>query len=141
MKRLGTSTIGAAAAALFAGALLTAPANAAPAVSPGATQGVTKAAPDNIQQVRRGWHGHRHRGGWGRGWGWGAGAAAAGLLLTAPYWANDGYAYDRSEDYDDEYAESSGGGYARCEATFRSFDPGTGTYVGYDGVRRTCPYL
>ena len=34
-----------------------------------------------------------------------------------------------------------GSGYGRCAATFRSFDPDTGTYVGYDGVRRRCPYL
>ncbi len=32
-------------------------------------------------------------------------------------------------------------GYSRCAAEFRSFNPETGTYVGYDGVVRACPYL
>jgi hypothetical protein len=32
-------------------------------------------------------------------------------------------------------------GYNRCAAEFRSFNPETGTYVGYDGVVRACPYL
>jgi hypothetical protein len=132
-----------AAAALMAGALFASTSMAAPAGSPTATQGITKATPDNIELVRRGWRGHRgHRhGGWGNGWGWGA--AAAGLLLAAPYLADDGYAYSGSyaDDYDgDGYAYSAGGA-ERCAATFRSFDPRSGTYMGYDGIRRTCPYL
>ena len=32
-------------------------------------------------------------------------------------------------------------GYSRCASEFRSFNPETGTYVGYDGVVRACPYL
>ena len=139
MKKMGTFTIGAAAAALLAGSVFTAPASAAPAAAVAASQDMSKATSANIEQVRsrRGWHGHRH----GRGWGWGAGAAAAGLLLTAPLWAgayDDGY-YD--DGYDGAYAYSGDGGYARCSATFRSFDPESGTYMGYDGIRRTCPYL
>jgi hypothetical protein len=141
MKKMGTLTIGAAAAALLAGSVFTAPASAAPAASVAATQGVSQAATSNVEQVRsrRGWRGHRHR--HSRGWGWGAGAVGAGLLLTAPLWAggyDDGY-YD--DGYDGAYAYGGGGGYARCEATFKSFDPESGTYMGYDGIRRTCPYL
>jgi hypothetical protein len=144
MKRMGTFTIGAAAAALLAGSMLTAPAMAAPAA---ATQGLTKSTTDNVQQIRDGrrggWgrHGHRHHRHGGGGWGWGVGAAAAGLLLGAPYLG--AYDYDGYDDgyYGGGYAYSGAGGYARCEATFRSFDPASGTYMGYDGIRRTCPYL
>ncbi len=50
------------------------------------------------------------------------------------------YGYDDYPYYYDDYYYS-GDGYARCRATFRSFDPASGTYVGYDGVRRRCPYL
>jgi hypothetical protein len=28
---------------------------------------------------------------------------------------------------------------AACEARFRSYDPGTGTYLGFDGARHPCP--
>ena len=31
--------------------------------------------------------------------------------------------------------------WARCESNYRSFEPNTGMDTGYDGVRRTCPYL
>jgi hypothetical protein len=141
MKKMGTLTIGAAAAALLAGSVFIAPASAAPAATVAATQDLSKAATSNVEQVRsrRGWRGHRHR--HSRGWGWGAGAVGAGLLLTAPLWAggyDDGY-YD--DGYDGAYAYGGSGGYARCEATFKSFDPASGTYMGYDGIRRTCPYL
>lgn len=32
-------------------------------------------------------------------------------------------------------------GMDRCAATFRSFDPRSGTYVTYGGETRRCPYL
>jgi hypothetical protein len=142
--KMGTSRL-AAAAALVAGVLMSSAAGAAPAAS---TQALAKQADSGIEVVRdrggrHGWRGHRHR---GDRWGWGLGAAAAtGLLLGAPYALG---AYDEDDDgYDGDYAYSggatyaSGGGVTRCEATFRSFDPDSGTYMGYDGVRRMCPYL
>ncbi len=140
MKRLGTL----AAAALLAGAMTTSGAGAAPAVS-GATQGIAKAESPQIQLVRsgwgggRGWHGHwrGHRGGWG--WGGVGAGLAAGLLLTSPYWAGYGYGPYYDDYYGGAYAYDDG--FARCEATFRSFDPRTGTYMGYDGFRHRCPYL
>ncbi len=35
----------------------------------------------------------------------------------------------------------SSNAYDRCADTYRSFEPSTGYYTGYDGVRRLCPYL
>lgn len=143
MTRLGKSKL-TFAAALLASAMVTSASMAAPAAAP-AAQGLSNAVPSsNVELVRsrghHGWRGHRHRHG---GWGWGAGAAAAGLLLTAPLWAgayDDGPYYD--EGYGPDYAyEGRGGGYERCEATFKSFDARSGTYMGYDGIRRRCPYL
>lgn len=31
------------------------------------------------------------------------------------------------------------GGVAGCAARFRSYDPATGTYMGFDGARHSCP--
>lgn len=51
------------------------------------------------------------------------------------------YDDDNDEDDVDEVRVVYRGGEQRCAATFRSFDAATGTYVGYDGVTRLCPYL
>ena len=40
-----------------------------------------------------------------------------------------------------EHRSSHGSAWNRCAQTYRSFDSDTGTYTGYDGVQRTCPYL
>jgi BA14K-like protein len=40
-----------------------------------------------------------------------------------------------------EHRTSHGGQWERCAQTYRSFEPSTGMYTGYDGQRRTCPYL
>jgi BA14K-like protein len=138
---MGTSKI-LAAVALAGTVLVSSAAGAAPAAS---SQAIAKQGDTNLQVVRDygrhgGWRGRGHRGhGWNNGLGWGLGAAAVGgLLLGGAY----GYGDD---DYDEGYAYrgryAGEGGEARCEATFRSFNPATGTYTGYDGVRRMCPYL
>jgi len=44
-------------------------------------------------------------------------------------------------DFDGDAIVTSQVGLDRCAATFRSFDPTTGTYTGYDGLKRMCPYL
>jgi hypothetical protein len=150
MTYLGKPRMTVTAGALLAGALLTSAAVAQPAISPSASQGFKPTQDSNVQLVRDGrgwgrggWRGHR---GWGRGWGWGLGAAGAGLLLAAPYYGygyDDGYGYGDgyyAGDYDDGY-DADAGGFARCQQTFRSFDPSSGTYMGYDGVRRRCPYI
>jgi len=86
----------------------------------------------------RGW-GHGGWGGWGAGAaGFAAGALVGGALASRPY----GYGY---YDYDPGYvavapAPAPGGdavGY--CMQRYRSYDPGSGTFLGYDGVRHPCP--
>jgi len=87
------------------------------------------------------WHGGWHRGG---GWGWGAGAGfAAGALLggalaSRPYYYGpgyyEGYAYEPAPVYG-----GGGGDEAYCMRRFRSYDPASGTYLGYDGLRHPCP--
>jgi len=98
-----------------------------------------------------GWHG-----GWHHGWGWGGGLAA-GLIggavaaATSPLWA-PGYDYGYDYDYPGyaygpgyayaptyAYAGGGGGGVGYCEAHFRSYNPSTGTYLGYDGQYHHCP--
>ena len=108
------------------------------------------------------WRGGVGRGGWGGGWrgghGWGWGGPAAGLAAGAiiggaiaasqPY--GYGYGYDYSPGYYgyDSYGYApggyvavapGGGDVAYCEQRFRSYDPGSGTYLGYDGLRHPCP--
>ena len=81
-----------------------------------------------------------HRG--GHGWGWGgfaAGAAAGAIvggILAAPYYAPGPY-YSPGPGY---YGGGYGGDPVRyCMQRFRSYDPGSGTYLGYDGYRHPCP--
>jgi hypothetical protein len=99
-------------------------------------------------QARHWHHGGWHHGGWHHGgWGWGAGAAgfAAGALvgsaLAAPYYY--GGPYYGGPYYDEgPYAYEAGPGgdaEAYCEQRFRSYDPESGTYLGYDGRRHPCP--
>lgn len=40
-----------------------------------------------------------------------------------------------------EHRTTYAGDWDRCAETYRSFESSTGMYTGYDGVRRTCPYL
>jgi len=83
----------------------------------------------------RGWH---HHGGWGYGAaGFAAGALLGSALASRPYYdygyyGPPAYAYEPGPGYPDD-AE------AYCEAHFRSYDPASGTYLGYDGRRHTCP--
>jgi hypothetical protein len=78
-----------------------------------------------------------HRGGWGVGAGLAAGAIIGGALASRPYYGGYGAGY-----YDDPgyYAAVPGGGNdAYCAQRFKSYDPASGTYLGYDGVRHPCP--
>jgi hypothetical protein len=110
------------------------------------------------------WHGHR-----GFGVGAGIAGLAAGALIggaaaaTAPWWGpgysyygdygyypgyayGPGYApaYAYAPDYDQSYVyraspDYAGRGDAYCAQRFRSYDPASGTYLGYDGIRHACP--
>jgi hypothetical protein len=92
-----------------------------------------------------GWHGGGwHGGGWnGGGWGYYGGGFAAGAiiggLLAAPYYYGYGpyYGYYPAPAY--YYGPPPGGAVAYCMRRFRTYDPRTGTYVGYDGYRHPCP--
>jgi hypothetical protein len=108
-------------------------------------------------QYRRGYRGG---GGWrgGRGAGIGAGLVAGAIIggaiaTSRPY----GYGYGPSYGYgayapayvDDGYvdegyvavAPGGGGGSAAayCAQRYRSYDPRSGTFLGYDGLRHPCP--
>jgi len=97
------------------------------------------------------WHGggyrHRHGGG-----GFIPGAIAGGII--GGVLASDGYGYYGAPGpyyapgyYDDQYYDDAAAGappegddaVAYCMQTYRSYDPQSGTYLGYDGVRHPCP--
>ena len=99
------------------------------------------AAPAQAQHHHGSWH---HGGGWG---GVGAGFAAGAIIGGALGAASSGPYYDYGPDYygygyepGPVVVERSGGGAeAYCEQRFRSYDPSSGTYLGYDGMRHPCP--
>ena len=95
---------------------------------------IKNAAPTNIETVR--WRGRR---GWGPGIGAAiVGGAILGGILAAPYYGGYGpYSYERGPYV---YGPGYGGNaVAYCMQRFRSYDPGSGTYLGFDGFRHSCP--
>jgi hypothetical protein len=91
---------------------------------------ILAAAPADARSWRHhGGHHHRHHGsavGAGIA-GFAAGALIGGALASQPrYYASPGY-----------YGGSSAVAY--CERRYRSYDPASGTYLGYDGYRHPCP--
>jgi len=100
----------------------------------------------------RNWNGGRwHNGGWRHGYRPGIGFAAglaAGSALGYGYggYYDDGYygdPYAYNDDYyapdDSGYVVSSNDDAASCAQRYRSYDPASGTYLGYDGERHPCP--
>ncbi len=91
--------------------------------------------------------------GQGPGYGVGAGVAAvaAGALIGGAI-ASQNQGYYPAAPYQ-VYSDPGYGGYndagpvvynegdpvAYCEQTYRSYDPTSGTYLGYDGFRHPCP--
>jgi hypothetical protein len=57
----------------------------------------------------------------------------------SPYYYDDGYYNDYY--YDDSVAIAPDGGdaVAYCRQRYKSYDPASGTYLGYDGLRHPCP--
>ena len=51
----------------------------------------------------------------------------------------DGWGSDYSYPYyDEDYTANDDANVASCEARYHSYDPATGTYLGYDGHRHYC---
>jgi BA14K-like protein len=97
-----------------------------------------------------GYRGGYHRGGGGGGAfvpGIVAGAVIGGAIASQGGYGGPGYyapGYYDDQGYDDgavAVAPAPGGddGDAYCMQTYRSYDPQSGTYMGYDGVRHPCP--
>lgn len=111
-------------------------ANAAPIAPVPALQKSGAPALQSVQW-RWGWRG-------GRGWapGLAAGAIVGGAIAATQPWAYGGYYDDYA--YAPGYSYGSGYGYrgdaeGYCAQRFRSYDPASGTYLGYDGERHSCP--
>jgi hypothetical protein len=125
------------AALVVAGTL--APANAQVA-RPHAAQ-VAAATNDLVTPVR--WRGHRG-GGAAIGAGIFAGALlGAGIAASRPYYGPGPYYYGPAY-YGPPPAAYYGppgddDAVAYCMRRFKSYDPGSGTYLGYDGYRHPCP--
>jgi hypothetical protein len=146
------------AAALMASAApwFVVPAAAAPMSSPLELRNAVAPSIETVQ-YRRGWRGGYRNGGFvGGGLGLaGAGIGLAGAIVggaiigaTRPY-GYYGYGYDGYEGYGPGYGYAPGyvavppyaGGSeaAYCQQRFRSYDPASGTYLGFDGLRHPCP--
>ena len=144
------------AAAVFAAASVAPISNGALAIPITGVAAINQSAPTNVEDIR-----------WRRGWGWGVGAgiiggALIGRALSAPYYYGpyyEGPYYDYNERpyypapayypryyrpyYDDDEIAEGGpvqdDAVAYCVQRFRSYDPRSGTYLGYDGLRHPCP--
>ncbi|MDQ2080071.1 BA14K family protein [Xanthobacteraceae bacterium Astr-EGSB] len=81
-------------------------------------------------------HHNRHGGwGWGAGAGFAAGALLGGALASRPYYGSGYYSGE-------PYAAVPGPSPSDvdyCSRRFKSYDPASGTYLGYDGNRHPCP--
>jgi BA14K-like protein len=103
-----------------------------------------------------GYAGGYRRGGGGFVAGAVAGAVIGGAIAAQPYgyyggpgyYSEPGYyaapGYTDEQYYDDGAvavvpAPVGGDGVAYCMQTYRSYNPRTGTYLGYDGMRYRCP--
>jgi len=142
---------------------LAAPVAAGPVPAPLGLRSAVAASVETVQ-YRHAWRGGYHRGGGpvgagiGLGLGLGLAAGVGGAIIgaTQPYGYSGyapgygygpGYAYAPGYDYAPgyEYAPGYDQGYAGgnevayCQQRFRSYDPGSGTYIGFDGVRHPCP--
>jgi hypothetical protein len=127
--------------------------SAASATAMPVSVGLKSAAPAAVDNVRWG-------GGWhGGGWGWGLGGFAAGAIigsaLAAPYYYGGYYPYGYYPAYPAYYpppppagyygggpaygGPAGGGDVAYCQQRYRSYDPATGTFLGFDGQRHPCP--
>jgi BA14K-like protein len=124
---------------------LVAPAAATPISSLTGLQNIITPVVETVQYRHGGYRGRRIGGvGVGLGVGLGAGALIGGAILGAPRpYGRYGYgAYDPGY-YDQGYTSVppyvGGDEIAYCQQRFRSYDPASGTYLGFDGLRHSCP--
>lgn len=126
------------AAALLAGSTTLAAAAPVSAAPLARDTGLTNTANSNVTEVQwrrhgRWHHGHHrwhHRHGWRHrhgGWGPALGGLAAGAII--------GGAIASSQ----AQAAANADAVAYCSQRYRSYDPASGTYLGYDGNRHACP--
>jgi hypothetical protein len=113
-------------------------------------------APGAVASANPGWNGGRN---W-QGGGWHNGhfrhgrffpgaAFATGLAIGGAYGYGPDYYYDNGPDYaysDYGYEDpgvavttETGVDASYCAQRYRSWDPASGTYLGYDGQRHPCP--
>jgi hypothetical protein len=117
---------------------LLAPAGAASIASPLSLHSTVEPSVETVQ-YRRGWRGG-NRGGAAIGLGI-AGALIGGAIIgaTQPY----GYYGYPPGYYGPVYAAPApyvgGDAVAYCQQRFQSYDPYSGTYLGFDGLRHSCP--
>ena len=66
------------------------------------------------------------------------GTGGLGSALAAPgyYYDDPGYYYAPGPDV---YGAADPSAEAYCSQRYRSYDPASGTYLGYDGMRHPCP--
>jgi hypothetical protein len=93
--------------------------------------------------------GYRRDGGGGFIPGAVAGAVVGGALASQSYGYYGGPGYYAPGYYDDQYYDDSAvavvpapvgdDSAAYCMQTYKSYDPASGTYLGYDGLRHPCP--
>ncbi|MGT2437837.1 BA14K family protein [Bradyrhizobium betae] len=98
--------------------------------APNLVQGGSHVRSDVVDvQWRGGWH-HRHHHGWRHGYRrhYGVGPALGGLAAGAII--GGAIANSRAQAAEND---------AYCSQRFKSYDPGSGTYLGYDGQRHPCP--
>jgi hypothetical protein len=73
----------------------------------------------------------------------GVGVGGFGVGVGDPYyWGGRGYYYGAPRTYDYYGAPPAAppeSAAADCAARFRSYDPASGTFLGYDGQRHPCP--
>ena len=124
-------------------------ANVASAMPVAGALAIKNAAPTNIETAQ--WRGRGYGGGYyGRGAGWGVGAgllggAIIGGILAAPYYYGSGPYYAAPGYYYEPqprgyyYGAPQGDAVGYCMQRFRSYDPRSGTYLGNDGYRHSCP--
>jgi len=147
MTKLTAVLLGGAAAVLTLNAAPAAPAALAPARShadllqpvPNAVAALQADEAARVQQPKielaqyHGHHHHHHHGFFRSGPHFGFGFYG-GPVYGGPY-----YDYDYGPPVVYAAPAPAGGDVAYCEQRYRSYDPESGTYLGYDGRRHPCP--